>query len=361
MFGLYIHIPFCKHICNYCDFPKKIPSNEEQIKRYINKIKEDLLSYKDSFKEIDTIYIGGGTPNALPNDYLEDLLVFIDNLAFKVREYTIECNPELISDFQAKLFKNMGITRVSLGIQTFNDKGIKLLGRHHTKNEAINSIKTLKNNGINNINIDLIFGYFNESLADFKEDLRIFKELDLPHLSAYSLILEEKTMLYRLHKESELDEDLIADMYNYLEDYLIALGFKHYEISNFSKPGYESIHNIKYWQKDDYIGIGMGATSYFNHKRVTNSYLINKYLRNENKFIEELSLLDEKKETMMLGLRMMAGVNKHKYFERFNSYPKDDFPYQKFIDDGLLEENTQSIFLTEKGYLLGNLVFEAFL
>ena len=341
-------------------FPKKIPSNENQIANYLDKIKKDILLYNDKFNLIDTIYIGGGTPNALPDKYLFTLLDFIRGLGIKPAEYTIECNPELITDYQAELFKSMGITRVSLGVQTFNEAGIKMLGRHHTKAEAINSIEILRSHGLDNINIDLIFGYFNQTMAEFKEDLEIVKALDLKHLSAYSLILEENTMLYRLHKERELDEDLIADMYLYLMDYLEKLGYKHYEISNFAKPQYESIHNIKYWQKTEYIGIGMGATSYIDHRRITNSYLINKYLRDEDKFIEELSPFEEKQEAMMMGLRMMEGVNKDAYFKRFNSYPSDDFQYQKFIDEGLLEENNSSIFLTKKGYLLGNLVFEAF-
>lgn len=360
MIGLYIHIPFCKSLCTYCDFPKKIPRDLDQIATYIEALKEEIKTYKELFAQIDTIYIGGGTPNALPYPLLAQLLQYIKTLNLKVKEYTIEANPELISLEQAQLFKESGISRVSLGVQTFSEKGLKILGRHHNKKEVIDSLALLRSCGISNVNIDLIFGYFGQSLIDLKNDIDIALSLNIPHISAYSLILEEKTMLNKKYKEEDLDEDLIAEMYEYIRFKLKESGYCHYEISNYAKAGYESIHNLKYWNKEEYIGVGMGATSYLNSTRSTNSSFINKYFKKMDVYIEELTLQDEKKEFMLLGLRKIKGVSKKEYRKRFNSTIEKDFNLDKLKIMGLLAEDEENIYLTAKGQLLGNIVFEEF-
>ncbi len=361
MLGLYIHIPFCKQICSYCDFPKRVPFNNKEIEKYLDRLFIELEKYKGYYNIVDTIYIGGGTPNFL-NDYMLELLFKnISRYNIKAKEYSIECNPELITENQAKLFKKYQVNRISLGIQTINQEGIKLLNRHHTKDDISRAVNILKKHNITNINIDLIFGYFFETLEDLKEDLDFVLSLDIKHISAYSLILEQKTLLNRLYRQEQIDDDLVADMFGYLENRLIEAGFNHYEISNYAKDGFESAHNLKYWSKDEYIGVGMGATSYLEHKRITNSTKFYKYLANEDKEIEELSLLDEKKEFIILGLRKIKGINKEEYFNKFNSNIKDDFNYEKLINNHLLSEDDKMLKLTSKGVLLGNLVFEEFL
>lgn len=361
MKGLYIHIPFCKRICSYCDFPKKVPYNDLQILTYINHLKKEILSYNLYFKEIDTIYIGGGTPNFLNDEVLEDLLSFVNNLNLKVKEYTIECNPEFLSFKQATLFKKYGINRISLGVETFNKKGLKLLNRGHNAKDVKIAINNLKKVGLNNINLDLIYDYFKETYKTLKKDLRKALSFKVTHLSLYSLILEENTLLKRKYKEEDINNDLSQKMSNFINKTLAKKHFIHYEISNYALKGYESLHNIKYWEKEEYIGCGMGATSYLNHQRITNSYLINNYLKDKDKYIEELSILDEKKEFIIMGLRMLKGIDKEKYYKRFKTSLEVDFNYSKLLNLDLLIENNKTLKLTKKGLDLGNIVFEEFI
>ena len=361
MKGLYIHIPFCAHICNYCDFAKKIKISQTQEDNYIKKIKEDLLKNKEHLRDIDTIYIGGGTPNALSYNVLNDLLQFIYNLDINYKEYSIELNPELLDLKTVRLLKNYGINRVSLGVQTFNERLLKLLGRKHTNDDVYQAIELLKSEGINNINIDLMFGIFTETIDEFKNDIKKFLDLQIPHLSCYSLILEENTMFNRLYKESDLDEDLTYSMMEYLIKTLKENNYIHYEISNFAKENFESMHNIKYWSKDEYIGIGMGATSYINHKRITNSSYINKYLKDEDYYIEDLTLFDEKKEFVILGLRKLKGISLNTYKEKYKTDFYDDFNITKLLKNDLIIVEDDTIRLSEKGLYLGNVVFEEFL
>lgn len=361
MKGLYIHIPFCKRICSYCDFPKKVPYNDLQILTYINHLKKEILSYNLYFKEIDTIYIGGGTPNFLNDEVFEDLLSFVNNLNLKVKEYTIECNPEFLSFKQATLFKKYGINRISLGVETFNKKGLKLLNRGHNSKDVKIAINNLKKVGLNNINLDLIYDYFKETYKTLKKDLRKALSFKVTHLSLYSLILEENTLLKRKYKEEDINNDLSQKMSNFINKTLAKKHFIHYEISNYALKGYESLHNIKYWEKEEYIGCGMGATSYLNHQRITNSYLINNYLKDKDKYIEELSILDEKKEFIIMGLRMLKGIDKEKYYKRFKTSLEVDFNYSKLLHLDLLIENNKTLKLTKKGLDLGNIVFEEFI
>ena len=361
MRGLYIHIPFCAHICSYCDFAKKIAVDDKQIRQYLVKLVEEMAAKSKYYSSCDTIYIGGGTPNVLNNSELEFLLDSISKYNILAKEYCIECNPELITAEQVNLFKKYHINRVSLGMQTTNSSGLKLLNRHHTKTDVLKAVNLLKANGISNINIDLIYAYFGETLADLKEDLSFLLSLDIKHISAYSLILEKNTKLYHLYKEKDIDQDLAADMMDYIRQELSGNGYNHYEISNFAKPGYESKHNLKYWSKDEYIGLGMGACSYIEHKRITNSYLINKYLNDRDISVETLSLIDEKKEYIILGLRKLSGIIKKDYVKRFNSNITDDFNYQKLLDLDLLMEDNYTIRLTPKGIPLANIVFEEFI
>ena len=241
MRGLYIHIPFCKHICNYCDFPKRVAQNNNQIEEYIDFICNDFENYKNYFNSIKTIYIGGGTPNLLSDFLLDKFLNKIKEQNFNVEEYTIECNPEFISQSQILILKKYGVNRISLGVESFIDEDLKKLNRHHTSKEAIDAVKLLKENQFDNINIDLIFAHPFDSLDKIKKNLEIFYDLGIPHLSYYSMILEEKTVfnhLLNLGKIKLLDNDTEANMYEYIISNLKEHGYHHYETSNFAYKGY---------------------------------------------------------------------------------------------------------------------------
>lgn len=281
MLGLYIHIPFCKHLCHYCDFVKVIPKNEEVIHRYIDKLIEELKSYQDYYHKIDTIFIGGGTPNYLPDQELKRLLAELKKISPK--EFTIEINPENYSENQGIMFKEFGVNRISIGAQTSNEKTLEFLNRKHQNKQVQDAVSSLKNLGINNISLDLIFAIPGQTINDIENDLHFFHNLDIPHLSYYSLILEENTYfhyLYNRQKFEEVDDITARNMYEYIINQMTSWGYKHYEISNFSKDSYESIHNQIYWTFNDYIGIGLGAHGLLNGERFYNETSFNRYLRN---------------------------------------------------------------------------------
>ena len=362
MKGLYIHIPFCKTICSYCDFPKIIAKKDIHY-TYIDKLLEEIDSYDTYLNNIDTIYIGGGTPNSVELDLLEKLFIRLENLLCKTIENTIELNPELITEDLVILLSKYNFNRISLGVQTVNPKAIKLLNRHHSKENVINSIQLLRKYNINNINVDFIFGIPNTSISDLKADLDFILSLPITHISYYSLILEEKTVLmyhYNKNKLELLDDDIIADMYEYIYKCLIENGYHHYEISNFAKPGYESKHNLIYWNTFEYIGVGSGAAGYLNGYRYQNNRILNYYLK---EIIEEKEFIDTseaKKEFFMLGLRLIDGVSIDEYKNRFNSDPFIDFNLDDLIELNLLEFNNDIIKIKKDKLFVANLVFERF-
>ena len=364
MRGLYIHIPFCTSICAYCDFAKTVTKDLNKINNYINYLNKEILSYKDKYTDVETIYIGGGTPNSLPYNLLDSLLNTIDIFRQKlnIKEYSIEINPELLNIDQAKLFKKHNITRVSIGAESFNNLDLSRLLRRHTKESIINAISLLKSVGIYNINTDLIFAHPYDTLDKIKENLEIFYSLNIPHISYYSMILEDKTIFkyqYEKHEINLIDEDTEALMYEYIIKDLEAHGFKQYEISNFSKEGFESIHNMIYWRDLEYIGCGLNASGYLENVRYTNSNKFNEYYDNI-KEEEYIDLSTNKNEFMMLGLRMIKGVSKDEFLVRFNVSIKDTYDLSKLFKDGLLEETNDYIRLTKKGVMLGDLVFMEF-
>ena len=363
MKGLYIHIPFCKKICSYCDFPKMVSSLDNK-KRYINRLFEELESKKEDLCDISTVYIGGGTPNSLSIQLLEELLSRISPYIKNSKETTIELNPDLINLEQIELFKKYGINRISLGVESFNDNHLKLLGRTHTKDIVYKKIKLLKENGFNNINIDLIFGIPFETIDDVKYNLECFKELNINHLSYYSLILEDKTIFNHLIKNNKLellDDDIVADMYDYINKFMKDNGFNHYEISNYAKNGYESIHNLLYWNLDEYVGIGLGASGYIKPYRYTNYKTLNEYLNGYTEEKEYISIEEEKNEFFMLGLRKVNGVDLNNYREKYKSDPFIDFNIQRLIDKKLLILENNILKINPDKLFIANLVFEEFL
>lgn len=360
MRGLYLHIPFCNSLCKFCDFPKRIKQNEELKKAYLNKLIEDLNKL-DSKLCFDTVYIGGGTPNSLSLELLESLFKEVKKLHLNPNlEYTIECNFELINEGQVRLFKKYGINRVSFGIQTFNQKIGKYINRQSSFELCQEKIALLNNYGIENINADFIFGLPYQSLDDVKNDLLLINSLSLKHVSYYSLILEDRSVLGYEIKGNKItlpDIDLAADMYELIQKELPKMGYSQYEISNFCRDGYESKHNKIYWELDEYYGLGMSAASYNNNKRYTNSKLINEYLEDKNISNDDVS----EGEFFFLGLRLTKGILLKKYQEKFQKDPYQKYPIKDLIDKGLVIVENGYLKLTPLGLDNGNLVFEAFI
>lgn len=315
--SVYVHIPFCSSICSYCDFSKFF-YNKEWVNNYLTELEKEIkLKYKNDI--INTIYIGGGTPSSLTLDELNKLfeIIKIFKLSNNV-EFTFECNIENITKEKLELLFNNGVNRLSIGIQTFNDKYLKYLNRHHTKEEAINKINMAKNIGFNNINIDLIYAIPGQTIKELSEDLDIFLSLNIEHISTYSLIIEPNTWLY-VHKTNNTDEDLDYEMYKLICKKLKSHGYNHYEISNFSKEGYCSKHNLTYWNNLEYYGFGIGASGYINGNRYDNTKSFNNYI--SGKYLLESHALN-KNETIenefILGLRKTNGIDIVKFKEKYD-------------------------------------------
>ena len=313
--SLYIHIPFCDSICSYCSFKKQI-YNEEQSKKYILNLLDDLKRIpKCSLK---TIYIGGGTPSSLADNDLEILLSNLKPLLKEDYEFTIESNPENLTFNKAKIFNKYGVNRVSIGVQTFNEKFLKLLSRKHSLNDINEAVNNLLLNNINNINFDLIYGLPFQALNDFILDIKYLKNFPLTHVSLYSLTIDENTIFNNL-KYEEADEDLLRDMSDEATKILSEYGFNKYEVSNYSKPNYESKHNLTYWFDNEYYGIGISASGYENNIRYKNITSLKKYNEGERKFEEEkVDDFNHEYEFIMLNLRTKYGIDLDRYKEIFN-------------------------------------------
>lgn len=400
--GIYIHIPFCKHKCYYCDFVS-FSSKEEIVEKYIKTVIKELKKYlenKEFMKNynVTTIYIGGGTPSYIDSKYIEEILKEIEkNLVnndtkFQDIEVTLEVNPGTINEEKVKLYKEAKINRISMGLQSTNDQILKQIGRIHTYNEFLDAYSIVKKAGVDNINIDLMIGLPNQTISDVKESLNKIIELNPNHISVYSLILEEGTVLDKLIEEGKmelLDEELERSMYWYVKNTLEINGYNHYEISNFSKTGKESKHNLNCWEQKEYIGIGTSAHSYINGVRYCNKSSVEKYIENINNKnidvneiiklgngdenflgkVEEVyeideiqSLEDKKREYMLLGLRKLKGVKissfKEKYIENpIYVYHKE---LEKLVEEDLIRIDGDRIFLSRRGIDLANLVWEEF-
>lgn len=364
MRGLYIHIPFCKTICSYCDFPKRL-GNEDLFNKYIDRLILEIKHYQNELNDIDTVYIGGGTPNILPIHLLEKLFINIDEYLNESKENSIELNPELITNDLCKLLKKYHFNRVSIGVQSMKNESIKLLNRHHNENDIYNSFKFLRENGINNINCDLMFGIPNTNLDDVKYDLNYILNFNPTHISYYALIIEEHTKLFldiKNRKIEEISDDLEASMYEYINERLKNHGYKHYEVSNYAINGYESLHNKLYWTENEYVGIGIGASGFINKKRYLNNLGIDSYLKEFIKEENYIDLNEEKKEFMMLGLRMLDGISIDEYESRYKNSPIIDFPIiNDLVSRKLLKIENRRIKIPEDKIFLGNIVWREFI
>jgi len=369
MTGLYIHIPFCKSICAYCDFYKMVASNALQEKT-IDYIIKELDKRKVSSYEIDTIYIGGGSPGSL--DESLSIKLFSAVLArvdmTKIKEFTIELNPLDITLDYARLLKKYGVNRVSIGVETFNENTMKKIGRNPfvNFNEIKEKITILNECGINNINIDLIYGVYGTDVSVFLEDVHLACMLNITHLSCYSLILEEHTILgyqYKNKKFMLLDEDLEAKMYEELIHELPKFGFSQYELSNFAKDGYQSLHNLKYWKNHNYLAIGPSAAGFIDNMRYTNIKNLNEYFKGidtgDFRYDEcyECDISELKEITLMMNLRLCEGINTLAWLERFHEDIFTSYPSIKgLINDGLIIYENDYIKIPKKYYYISNYI-----
>ena len=381
--GIYIHIPFCKQKCYYCDFVS-FSNKEEYIEKYIETLKREIDSYDLSKYNITTIYIGGGTPSWIPSEKIQEILEKIrqkiseNQTRWKDIEITIELNPGTVDEEKIKKYKEIGINRLSIGLQSTNNKLLKEIGRIHTFEDFKDTYNTVKKVGFENINVDLMIGLPNQTISDVKESLNEIIKLNPTHVSVYSLIVEENTKMEQLINNKELqlpDEELERQMYWYVKNTLELNGYNHYEISNFAKKGKESKHNLNCWEQKEYIGLGLAAYSYLNGVRYGNTSDIEKYINVQDflnrseleesgiRIVDEVqSLEDKRKEYMLLGLRKIDGVSIQKFKEKFVENPIFLFrkELEKLVNEKLITIDGDCIRLTNKGLDLANIVWEEF-
>ena len=369
--GLYIHIPFCKKKCDYCDFLSFENKNElidNYIEILINEIKNEAKKISKEEYEITTIYFGGGTPSFIDLKYIINILEILkENFNLNNAEITLEINPGTVDENKLRTYFKNGINRLSIGLQETNNNLLKQLGRIHTYDDFLETYNIARKIGFKNINIDLMIGIPNQTLFNIDSSLEKIINLNPEHISVYSLILEENTKLEKkiLNKEYILPEEKFErKMYWKVKEKLEKNNYIQYEISNFSKQNYESKHNLNCWNQEEYIGFGLGAHSYFNNIRYSNTDDINKYLKNnEEKIIHEKQTREEKmKEYMMLGLRKIEGVSISKFEQKFSIHPLFYFRFEisKLEEIDLIEVDLDNIKLTKKGLDLANQVFQEF-
>ena len=366
----YIHIPFCTQICYYCDFSKVFIKNQP-VDSYLEHLIEEYDSY--DIKKLRTLYIGGGTPTALSAPQLAFLLEKLtDKLDLSyLEELTIEANPGDLDQEKIAVLKDSLVNRVSLGVQTFNDRMLKQIGRSHTEKDIYENISNLKKAGFDNISIDLIYALPKQTMEDVKINVAKAIALDIPHMSLYSLILENHTVFMNRMRRGKLPlpkEDLEAEMFDYIIAELEKAGFEHYEISNFSKPGFESRHNLMYWDNAEYYGIGAGASGYVNGVRYKNHGPIRHYLEaveagNARVQEEVLTLKEKMEEEMFLGLRKKSGVSKKRFEEKFGISFEDQYGavVSELTEQGLLVPDRDIVRMTKQGLFLGDTVAEKFI
>ena len=377
--GIYIHIPFCKQKCFYCDFVS-YANQDKYFQKYVQALNKEINNFIDNNEfEVQTIYIGGGTPSLIDAKYIEEILHIFEkrNLLKEVKEVTIEVNPGTVTEEKLRNYKNSGVNRLSIGLQSTEDKILKQIGRIHCYDDFLNTYKMAREVGFKNINVDLMIGLPNQKILDVKNSLeKIIKlEPEPPnHISVYSLIVEENTPIEKMLESGELelpDEELERNMYWYVKNFLELNGYKHYEISNFAKLGNESKHNLDCWNQKEYVGFGVAAHSYIDDVRYENIGNVEEYIKNcengefgKNKVIDEVEndIFSKEKEFMLIGLRKIEGVLIQDFKNKFGENPifvfKDEL--KKLVDENLLIVDFDRIKLTNKGLDLANIVWKNF-
>lgn len=354
---LYIHIPFCQDICSYCDFCK-VFYRSDYVDAYLEQLEIDIkLSDISSLK---TIYIGGGTPSALNEFQLEKLLKILKPYCKSCLEYSIELNPESTNINKLKLLKEHGVNRLSFGVQTFNEDILKLIDRHHTNNQVFDLIALAKSLGFNNINIDLMYGLPNQTNYDLEHDLTTVIALGITHISYYSLILEDHTKLKKIDYQP-IDDETSYLINKRIDDILAKNGFKKYEVSNYAHDGFQSIHNRCYWEYKDYLGLGIGATSKIGNKIQENSRSLNNYLKgNRNPKIKILSLEESLFNEIMMGLRLLEGIDIKKLNKKYqiNFLEKYQNSINKYLNKYLFIEDNHLFLTTESIYYLNEILLD---
>ncbi|WP_336822600.1 radical SAM family heme chaperone HemW [Sporosarcina sp. USHLN248] len=376
MRGMYIHIPFCHQICHYCDFNKVFFKNQP-VDEYIESIGHELSILQNegqSFSNIETVFLGGGTPTSLSEKQLDRLLEIINAFVDykKLREFSTEANPDELTEDKLAVLKNGGVSRLSIGVQSFDEELLKQIGRTHGANDPKRVIDEARRIGFENISIDLIYGLPNQTIGQWKDTLDEALSLDLPHYSGYSLIIEPKTVFYNLMNKGKLPlpgEDAEAEMFAILMEQMERAGKKQYEISNFSVPEYESVHNLIYWDNDEYAGVGAGAHGYLKGERYANIGPLKKYMEqtdNGNRplfNIHTVSQKEQMEEEMFLGLRKLKGVTFSEFERKFTTPLKEVYGEQldELVEKGLIQVKDDRVQLTRKGIFRGNEVFQRFL
>lgn len=365
----YIHIPFCVRICTYCDFNKYFIHNQP-VDEYLDCLIKEMQYSKT--KVLETVFVGGGTPTALSYEQLKRLLKAITDI-FEIKgEFSFEANPDELTLEKVQLLKDFGVNRLSMGVQTFKPELLEILGRTHNTSDIYQAVTNARAVGIPSISLDLMYHLPKQTIDDFKDSLEKALAIDIDHISSYGLILEPKTQFYNMYKKGKLkipNEDIGEEMYEYLLERMQRSELHQYEISNFGKMGHESEHNKVYWKNEGYYGFGAGASGYVDGERYSNVNPVNHYIKkiknNERPLLESTrpTKNEQMEEEMFLGLRMNQGVNKARFKEKFDL--SIDEVYGTTIEDllkrELIVDNQGFISMTERGKVIGNLVFESFL
>jgi len=365
--GIYLHIPFCKSRCSYCDFATDVYRSNDAVERYVNALCKEI---KGSAAKIDTIYFGGGTPSLLSAKQVERIIEALDQKfdIADVREITMEMNPATVTPETLRDYRALGVNRASFGVQTFDDRSLKLLARGHDANDARQTFKMLRDAGFENISFDLIAGLPGQTLEDWNNNLNEAISMSPEHLSLYILEIHQSTPLaeqLRSGRQPQPDDQLAAEMYEMMLDKLANASYKQYEISNFSKPGFESKHNTKYWTLDPVFGFGVSAHSFDGKERYANERDTAKYVEMIEK-TDSAEVMREKidlaSEFIFLGLRIESGIDLPSFAERFGFDLMDKYrtEVERLVDLDLVEMTENNFRLTRKGKLFSNEVFSVF-
>ena len=355
--GVYIHIPFCKSICSYCDFCKVL-YKKDWVMPYLKKLNKEI---KDIYMDdtVDTIYIGGGTPSSLTQEELEILFKVLSRLKKDLIEFTFECNLNDINEGLLSILKENGVNRLSIGIETFDEDLQKIINRNHSFEEAKMRMDLCRAYGFNNINLDLMYGFKDEDLKMLKKDVKLFMKLNPEHISTYSLILEDSTILKNMNYEN-CDEELELEMYEYICKFLKKNHFNHYEVSNFAKTGYESKHNLKYWNNYEYYGFGLGASGYIDGVRYNNTRSLKQYIESEEfstkELLTEKDIMDNE---IMLGFRKIKGINLEEFKKKYNVSMDKVYPIVPLIkNEDLIIKNGYIFINPDKLYVMNEILIK---
>lgn len=367
--GLYVHIPFCNQKCYYCDF-LSYQNQEKRIDGYIESLLREIELYKEERLSINTIYLGGGTPSYIPHEQITRILNKIKQTfdVLEGAEVTIEINPDHISEAAINAYLKAGINRASIGIQTFDEELLRLIGRSHTAGQAVDAVKAIRRYGFKNISIDLINAIPNQSVEQAASDIARAIDLKPDHISLYSLIVEPNTHMSKIINSRELkvvDDEIDRDMFAKAKSLLLKSDYEHYEISNFAKAGYESVHNLKYWELGEYIGLGLGSASHFRGKRTTNTGSFKVYdelIQRGEKPLESTEDMDYdtlKVDFILMGLRLSKGIDRNRYVEIFgvDFYKEFSGLIDSFVSKGHMVVDEASVYFTQSGMDISNSFF----